>query len=132
MAQPQATVRPSSLRVRVISALVMAPVALLAVWAGGWPLALFTALAAVLMSLEWSRLAAPKRDAAPGVDGETWKQYGKELEARRQDLSARLKRGAYRARPVRRVWIAKADGRQRPLGVLRWKTRSSSVPSLRS
>lgn len=67
MAQPQVTVRPSSLRVRVISALVMAPVALLAVWAGGWPLALFTALAAVLMSLEWSRLAAPKRDAAPAI-----------------------------------------------------------------
>lgn len=67
MAQPQASVRPSSLRVRVISALVMAPVALLAVWAGGWPLALFTALAAVLMSLEWSRLAAPRWHAAPAL-----------------------------------------------------------------
>jgi RNA-directed DNA polymerase len=34
-----------------------------------------------------------------------------------QDLSERLKRGAYRAKPVRRVYIPKADGRQRPLGV---------------
>ena len=58
-----------------------------------------------------------KREAAPGVDGETWQQYGKELEARLQDLSDRLKRGAYRARPVRRAYIPKADGRQRPLGV---------------
>lgn len=60
---------------------------------------------------------AMKRDAAAGVDGETWKQYGEGLEARLQDLADRLKRGAYRARPVRRVWIPKADGRQRPLGV---------------
>jgi RNA-directed DNA polymerase len=58
-----------------------------------------------------------KRDAAPGVDGETWRPYGEALEAHLQDLSARLKRGAYRAKPVRRVYIPKADGRQRPLGV---------------
>lgn len=58
-----------------------------------------------------------KRQAAPGVDGETWQQYGQNLEAKLQDLSARLARGAYRARPVRRVYIPKADGRQRPLGV---------------
>jgi RNA-directed DNA polymerase len=58
-----------------------------------------------------------KRDASPGVDGETWRHYGETLEANLQDLSARLKRGAYRAKPVRRVYIAKTDGRQRPLGV---------------
>jgi RNA-directed DNA polymerase len=58
-----------------------------------------------------------KRDAAPGVDGQTWQQYGQDLEANLQDLSARLKRGAYRAKPVRRAYIPKADGRQRPLGV---------------
>ncbi len=58
-----------------------------------------------------------KREAAPGVDGETWRHYGEELEKNLQDLSARLKRGAYRAKPVRRVYIPKADGRQRPLGV---------------
>jgi len=58
-----------------------------------------------------------KRDAAPGVDGETWRQYGEDLERNLADLSARLRRGAYRAKPVRRVFIAKDDGRQRPLGV---------------
>jgi RNA-directed DNA polymerase len=58
-----------------------------------------------------------KRDAAPGVDGQTWRQYGQELEANLQDLSARLKRGAYRAKPARRAYIPKPDGRQRPLGV---------------
>ena len=58
-----------------------------------------------------------KRNAAPGVDGETWRHYGEALEENLQNLSHRLKRGAYRAKPVRRVYIPKADGRQRPLGV---------------
>jgi RNA-directed DNA polymerase len=58
-----------------------------------------------------------KRDAAPGVDGETWQTYGEHLEENLSDLSARLQRGAYRAKPVRRVFIPKPDGRQRPLGV---------------
>src|SRR5271169_3341984 len=58
-----------------------------------------------------------KKESAPGVDGETWRHYGEELEKNLQDLSERLKRGAYRAKPVRRVFIPKADGRQRPLGV---------------
>ena len=60
---------------------------------------------------------ALKRDAAAGVDGETWHSYGQALEANLRDLSDRLKRGAYRAKPVRRAYIPKADGRQRPLGV---------------
>jgi group II intron reverse transcriptase/maturase len=58
-----------------------------------------------------------KREAAPGVDGVTWREYGEQLEAKLEDLSLRLKRGAYRAKPVRRVQIPKPDGRQRPLGV---------------
>jgi RNA-directed DNA polymerase len=58
-----------------------------------------------------------KRDAAPGVDGETWRQYGENLESNLTDLSGRLRRGAYRAKPVGRVFITKEDGRQRPLGV---------------
>ena len=58
-----------------------------------------------------------KRDTAPGVDGETWRHYGEALEENLRDLSDRLKRGAYRAKPVRRVYISKEDGRQRPLGV---------------
>lgn len=54
--------------------------------------------------------------AAPGVDQVTWREYGQDLEGNLQDLSGRLRRGAYRARPVERVYIPKADGRQRPLG----------------
>lgn len=60
---------------------------------------------------------ALKREAAPGVDGETWRSYGQTLETRLKDLSERLKRGAYRARPVKRVYIPKTDGRQRPIGI---------------
>ncbi len=66
--------------------------------------------------LEMAYLAL-KREAAPGVDGEKWRHYGQALEGNLQDLSERLKRGAYRAKPVRRVYIPKTDGRQRPLGV---------------
>jgi len=55
--------------------------------------------------------------AAAGVDGVTWQDYGEDLEANLRDLHARVHRGAYRARPSRRVYIPKADGRQRPLGV---------------
>ena len=79
----------------------------------------FTALLHHIYSLETLRSAylSLKREAAPGVDGETWQHYGEALEANLQDLSGRLKRGAYRAKPVRRVYIPKADGRQRPLGV---------------
>ena len=58
-----------------------------------------------------------KKQAAPGVDGMTWEEYGQDLEARLADLHGRIHRGAYRALPSRRVWIPKADGRQRPLGV---------------
>ena len=60
---------------------------------------------------------ALKRNAAPGVDGETWRHYGEHLGENLQDLAARLKQGAYRAHPVRRTYIPKTDGRQRPLGV---------------
>jgi RNA-directed DNA polymerase len=55
--------------------------------------------------------------AAPGVDGVTWVDYGQDLEENLRDLHARVHRGAYRARPSRRVYIPKPDGRQRPLGV---------------
>jgi RNA-directed DNA polymerase len=60
---------------------------------------------------------AMKRKAAPGVDGVTWQEYETELEDRLIDLHSRIHRGAYRAQPSRRVYIPKADGRQRPLGV---------------
>lgn len=60
---------------------------------------------------------ALKRKAAPGVDGVTWQEYETGLEDRLADLHSRIHRGAYRARPSRRVYIPKPDGRQRPLGV---------------
>ena len=55
--------------------------------------------------------------AAPGVDGVAWRDYGLDLEANLRDLHARVHRGAYRARPCRRSYIPKPDGRLRPLGV---------------
>lgn len=58
-----------------------------------------------------------KRNAAPGVDGVTWQDYAQDLEANIVDLHARIHRGAYRALPSRRKYIAKPDGRQRPLGI---------------
>ena len=60
---------------------------------------------------------ALKRDAAPGVDRLVWKDYEADLERRLEDLHDRVQRGAYRARPSRRVYIPKPDGRKRPLAV---------------
>ncbi len=79
----------------------------------------FTALLHHIYELETLRAAylSLKREAAAGVDGETWRHYGERLEENLRDLADRVKRGAYRAKPVRRVYIPKADGRQRPLGV---------------
>jgi group II intron reverse transcriptase/maturase len=55
--------------------------------------------------------------ASTGMDGVTWGAYRQDLEANLQDLHARVHRGAYRAKPSRRAYIAKADGRMRPLGI---------------
>ncbi len=77
--------------------------------------------AALLHHVDVDRLRAAywalKPKAAPGVDGVTWADYGVDLEDNLQDLHARVHRGAYRARPSRRVVIPKPDGRLRPLGV---------------
>ena len=78
----------------------------------------FTAL---LHHVDVERLRAAywalKPKAAPGTDGVTWEDYGQDLEANLQDLHGRVHRGSYRPRPSRRVFIPKADGRQRPLGI---------------
>jgi retron-type reverse transcriptase len=58
-----------------------------------------------------------KRRAAPGVDGVTWAEYKENLDENLQDLANRLRRGAYRAKPVKRQHIPKDDGRQRPIGI---------------
>jgi len=69
-----------------------------------------------LARLRWAYWAlSPK--AAPGVDGVTWHQYGQDLEANLRDLHVRVQQGRYRAVPSRRVYIPKADGRLRPLGI---------------
>jgi RNA-directed DNA polymerase len=60
---------------------------------------------------------AIRPQAAPGVDGVTWAEYGRDLEANLQDLHVRVQAGRYRAKPSRRVYIPKADGRLRPLGI---------------
>jgi RNA-directed DNA polymerase len=60
---------------------------------------------------------ALKRGASPGVDGVRWQEYESGLQDRLADLHSRVHRGTYRAQPSRRVYIPKADGRQRPLGV---------------
>lgn len=60
---------------------------------------------------------ALKREASAGMDGETWHHYGERLEDNLRELSERLQRGAYRAKPVARVYIPKSDGRQRPIGI---------------
>jgi group II intron reverse transcriptase/maturase len=58
-----------------------------------------------------------KRRAAPGVDGVTWRTYEAGLEGNLQNLHAQVHRGSYRALPVRRRFIPKPDGQQRPLGI---------------
>ena len=87
--------------------------------AKGRPGAKFTTLMHHIYQVERLRAAymACKRDAAAGVDGQTWHSYGIELEARLHDLSDRLGRGGYRPQPVKRAYIDKADGSKRPLGV---------------
>src|SRR5712664_1731612 len=60
---------------------------------------------------------ALQRKASPGVDGVTWQEYETGLEGRLIDLHSRVHRGAYRAKPSRRVFIPKADGRQCPVGI---------------
>ena len=58
-----------------------------------------------------------KKTAAVGVDGVTWHEYEQDLEERIADLHGRIHRGAYRAKPSKRVYIQKPDGRKRPFGI---------------
>jgi len=58
-----------------------------------------------------------RKNAAAGVDGETWESYGDGLDARLLDLEGRIHRGSYHPQPVRRVHIPKTDGKMRPLGI---------------
>lgn len=82
----------------------------------------FTALLHHVYAIDTLRAAfyALERDAAPGVDGETWEHYDEALEANLADLSDRVRRGAYRPQAVRRVYIPKRGDakQQRPIGVM--------------
>ena len=64
----------------------------------------------------WAAYAGINPKAAPGIDQVTWDAYGQDLRANLEDLLRRVRSGAYRASPSRRVYIPKPDGRQRPLG----------------
>ena len=79
----------------------------------------FTSIWHLVYDVERLREAfhAIKRQSAAGIDGETKREYEKQLDTNLADLSERLKRGAYHAVAVRRVYIPKSDGRMRPLGV---------------
>ena len=80
----------------------------------------FTSLA-YLMDIDWLIAAfhRTRKDGAPGVDGQTWSDYEKNLEANLQSLLDRAKSGTYRAPPVRRVYIPKAGSatETRPIGI---------------
>ena len=62
-----------------------------------------------------------KKQAAPGVDGVTWEEYGQTLEARLNDLHGRIHCGAYRAQPSRRVWIPLCQEPRKGVLNLRWR-----------
>jgi len=74
---------------------------------------LLSAMKAPLLKEAYQRL---RKDAAPGVDGTTWQEYGEDLDARLLDLQDRIHRGSYHPQPVRRVHIPKGEG-TRPLGI---------------
>jgi retron-type reverse transcriptase len=82
-----------------------------------------------VIDLEWMKAAyrLTRKDGAPGIDGVTATDYEANLEANLLDLLERIKSGRYVAPPVRRVYIPKADGSQRPLGI---PTRPSYCTSL--
>jgi group II intron reverse transcriptase/maturase len=75
---------------------------------------LLSHIKAPLLEVAYRRL---RRGAAAGVDGETWSEFGRNIDERLRDLQERIHRGSYHPQPVRRVFIEKADGKKRPLGI---------------
>jgi retron-type reverse transcriptase len=82
------------------------------------PEMVFTSLAH-LIDVEFLREAyhRTRKDGATGVDGVTGREYGDDLEENLTNLHNRLREQRYIATPVRRTWIEKEDGSQRPLGI---------------
>lgn len=85
----------------------------------------FNALMGLLFDPDGLRESFERQDGrkAPGVDGMTKEQYGKGLDRRLTELSARIRRLGYQPKPVRRTYIPKGDGRYRPLGVPSFEDR---------
>jgi group II intron reverse transcriptase/maturase len=75
---------------------------------------LLSHIKAPLLDVAYRRL---RKRAAVGVDGETWEEFGQNIDGRLRDLQERVHRGSYHPLPVRRVYIEKADGKKRPLGI---------------
>jgi RNA-directed DNA polymerase len=89
----------------------------------------FTNLAHLIdVELLQEAFSLTRKDGAPGIDGVTGDEYAKDLRSNLEDLHDRLRTGRYRATPVRRVWIKKEDGGERPLGItlLRGQSRPKS------
>jgi retron-type reverse transcriptase len=98
-------------------------------WARAQPQRQYNALMGMLidppgLNASFERQAGSK---APGVDGMRKTDYAEGLPARLADLSARLRRLGYRPKPVRRVYIPKANGGRRALGV---PTVSANYPGI--
>jgi retron-type reverse transcriptase len=85
----------------------------------------FTSLMGLLLDLDGLResFGRQKGSKAPGVDGVRKEDYAEGVEARLEDLSARIRRLGYRPQPVRRTYLPKSDGRRRPLGVPSFEDR---------
>src|ERR1700681_1673699 len=83
-----------------------------------YPDSVFTTLAH-LIDVEFLEEAyrRTRKDAAAGVDGVTWAEYGQNLDANLADLHERLRSGRYYAPPVKRKWLEKDDGKKRPIGI---------------
>ncbi|MBA1446782.1 MAG: reverse transcriptase domain-containing protein [Chromatiales bacterium] len=69
------------------------------------------------VELLWEGYERLNRKAAPGVDGQTWMEYQEELLPRLNNLVSRLKEGSYKTQLIKRVYIPKGNGKERPLGI---------------
>lgn len=86
--------------------------------AADYPETVFTSLAHLINEdLLGEAYDRTRKDAAPGVDGVTAKQYAENLEANLTNLHERLRGGRYFAPPVARKMLEKEDGGKRPIGL---------------